>query len=86
MNLLLYLQMKKVQMKLNYFNEFDKLIQSDNQQLRTVENQLIQDRIKVSMRKLELNELIHKKIENSNKEPTPTKTDVLDGGKNTNDL
>lgn len=54
MNLLIYLQMKKVEMKLNYFNEFEKLIQFESQQIKTMESQIIQDRIKLAIKKSEL--------------------------------
>ena len=54
MNLLVHLQMKKIQMKLDYFDDFDKMIQSQNQQLKTMENQVFQDRIKLAIKKNEL--------------------------------
>ena len=36
MDLLIYLQMKKIELKLNYFNDFDKLIQFNKQQIKTI--------------------------------------------------
>jgi hypothetical protein len=54
MNLLIYLQMKKVEMKLNYFNEFEKLIQFETQQMKSMESQIIQDRIKLAIKKSEV--------------------------------
>ena len=54
MNLLIYLQMKKVEMKLNYFNDFEKLIQFETQQMKSMESQIIQDRIKLAIKKSEL--------------------------------
>src|SRR5690349_19225951 len=48
MNLLIYLQMRKIELKLNYFNDFEKLIQFETQQMKSMESQIIQDRIKLS--------------------------------------
>lgn len=60
MNLLIYLQMKKVELKLSYFNDFDKLIQFETQQIKSMENQIIQDRVKLAIKKSEINDLSHK--------------------------
>jgi len=60
MSLIIYLQMRKIEMKLNYFNEFEKQIQSENQQLKSMESQIIQDRIKLAMKKSEINQLARK--------------------------
>lgn len=54
MNLLVYLQMKKIEMKLSYFNDFEKLIQFETQQMKSMESQVIQDRIKLAIKKNEL--------------------------------
>ena len=54
MNLLVYLQMKKIEMKLDYFNEFEKLIQYETQGIKTMESQIIQDRIKLAIKKSEV--------------------------------
>ena len=54
MNLIVHLQMKKIQMKLDYFDDYDKMIQLQNQQLKTMESQVIQDRIKLAIKKNEL--------------------------------
>jgi hypothetical protein len=54
MNLLVYLQMKKIEMKLSYFNDFEKLIQFETQQMKSMESQIIQDRIKLAIKKNEL--------------------------------
>ena len=51
MNLLIYLQMKKIEMKLNYFNDFEKLIQFETQQIKSMESQIIQERIKLAIKK-----------------------------------
>jgi hypothetical protein len=76
MNLLIYLQMKKIELKLNYFNEFEKLIQFENQQIKSMESQVIQDRIKLAIKKCEIMNLskkvkdIIKKDEMSDGEPS----------------
>ena len=54
MNLLIYLQMKKIEMKLNYFNDFEKLVQFETQQIKSMESQIIQERIKLAIKKSEI--------------------------------
>jgi hypothetical protein len=54
MNLLIYLQIKKIELKLNYFNDFEKLIQFEGQQIKSMESQIIQDRIKLAIKKCEI--------------------------------
>ena len=61
MSLIIYLQMRKIEMKLNYFNDFEKLIQSESQQLKSMESQIIQDRIKLALKKSEINQLAKNK-------------------------
>lgn len=60
MSLIIYLQMRKIEMKLNYFNEFERLIQNEGQQLKSMESQIIQDRIKLALKKSEINQLARK--------------------------
>lgn len=60
MMLLVYLQMRKIEMKLNHFNEFEKIIQSETQQLKSMESQIIQDRIKLALKKSEILSLARK--------------------------
>ncbi len=60
MNLLIYLQMKKVELKLNYFSEFEKMVQYEKQQIKTLESQLIGDKIHLAMKKSELTILSNK--------------------------
>lgn len=60
MNLLIYLQMKKVELKLNYFNDFEKMIHYEKQQIKTLESQLIGDKIHLAMKKFELTNLSQK--------------------------
>lgn len=78
MNLLIYLQMHKVELKLNYFNDFEKLIQFESQQIKSVESQIIKDRIKLAVKKHEILGLTNKlkeslkEIENSLENGTKT--------------
>ena len=60
MDLLIYLQMKKIELKLNYFNEFEKMIEFKKNQIKTMESQIVQDRIKLSIKKNDLLNLISK--------------------------
>ena len=71
MDMIIYLQMKKIELKLNYFNECEKMIHLENQQLKTMESQIIQDRIKFAIKKNELLTAANKlkelqKIQNAN--------------------
>ena len=45
--------MKKIELKLNYFEDFEKMIQFQSQQLKTMESQVFQDRIKLAIKKNE---------------------------------
>ena len=57
MNLLIYLQMKKIEFKLHYFNDFDKLIHLNKEQIKTIESQIISDRLNLAMTKIEISNL-----------------------------
>jgi len=60
MDLLVYLQMRKIELKLNYFNDFEKLIQFETQQIKSVESQIVQDRIRLAIKKSEIMSLSSK--------------------------
>lgn len=64
MNLLIYLQMKKIELKLNYFNDFDKLVQFNKQQIKTMQSQFVSDRINLALNKIEIQNLSNKLKEN----------------------
>jgi hypothetical protein len=64
MNLLIYLQMKKIELKLSYFNDFDKLVQFNKQQIKTVESQFFSDRVNMALNKIEIQNLSNKLKEN----------------------
>ena len=64
MNLLIYLQMKKIEFKLNYFNDFDKLVQFNKEQIKTMQSQFITDRINLAHNKIEIHNLSNKLKEN----------------------
>jgi len=55
MSLIIYLQVRKIEMKLNYFKEMEKTIQNENQQLKLMDSQIIQDRIRLALKKSEIN-------------------------------
>ena len=67
MDLLIYLQMKKIELKLNYFNEFEKMIEFKKNQIKTMESQIVQDRIKLSIKRNDLLNLISKIKESQKK-------------------
>lgn len=56
MSLIIYLQIRKIEMKLNYFKEIEKTIQNENQQLKLMDSQIIQDRIRLALKKSEINQ------------------------------
>lgn len=64
MNLLIYLQMKKIELKLNYFNDFDKLVHFNKQQIKTVQSQHFSDRVNLAINKIEVQNLSNKLKEN----------------------
>jgi len=64
MNLLVYLQMKKIELKLNYFNDFDKLVHFNKQQIKTMQSQFVSDRINLALNKIEIQNLSNKLKEN----------------------
>jgi SWI/SNF related-matrix-associated actin-dependent regulator of chromatin subfamily C len=64
MDLLIYLQMKKIELKLSYFNDFDKLVQFNKQQIKTMESQFISDRINLALNKIEITNHSNKLKEN----------------------
>lgn len=59
-SLLIYLQMRKIEMKLMYFNEFEKIIQYEAQQLKTKESQTLQERLKLAFKKADVLSLSNK--------------------------
>ena len=56
--------MKKIEFKLNYFNDFDKLVQFNKEQIRTMQSQFITDRINLAHNKIEIHNLSNKLKEN----------------------
>ena len=61
METLLFTQMKTLELKLNHFNKFDKNLNFKKTQLKLMENQNVQERIKIMIKNEQLNE----QIENS---------------------
>ena len=60
LNFLVYLQMEKVEMKLNHYSNYEKLIEQHKTQLKLMESQIIQDRIKLCNKRIELFSLLKK--------------------------
>ena len=54
-------------MKLNHYAKFENLIEQHKTQLKSMESQIIQDRIKLSIKKAEIFSLIEKIKEEKNK-------------------
>lgn len=77
-DMLIYLQMKKIELKMQYFKEFEKMIQFQNHQIKTMESQVIQDRIKLAIKKNELLNVANK-IKDA---PKYGNTDLTDNVKN----
>ena len=53
---LLFTQMKTLELKLNHFNKFDKNLNYKKTQLKLMENQAVQERIKIMIKKEQLKE------------------------------
>ena len=51
-DILVFLQMKKIELKMNYFRQFERLLEFKKNQLKTIETQIIQERIKLITKKL----------------------------------
>ena len=58
---LLFTQMKTLELKLNHFNKFEKNLNFKRNQMKLMENQLVQERIKIMIK----NEQLKEQIENS---------------------
>lgn len=59
-DLLIHTQLKKIELKLDYFNEFERLMEFEIGQMKTMESGLVQDRVKFAIKKVELNSQIEK--------------------------
>ena len=59
MDYLIYLQMKKVEMKLKFFSDFDRLIEFHKNKFKSTESQLIQDRFKLTEQKAEMSSVVN---------------------------
>lgn len=59
-DLLIHTQLKKIELKLDYFNEFERLMEFEIGQMKTMESNLVQDRVKFAIKKVELNSQIEK--------------------------
>ena len=61
-DILVYLEMRKIELKMNYFRQFERLLEYKKNQLRTIETQIINERIKLVTKKL----LLQKKQQQAN--------------------
>ena len=53
---MIYLEIKKIELKLNYLNSFEKAVEYKRGLIKNLENQIIQDRIKINVKRLQNNE------------------------------
>ena len=51
-DILVFLEMRKIELKMNYFRQFERLLEYKKTQLKTIETQIIQERIKLITKKL----------------------------------
>ena len=58
---LLYTQLKTLELKMNYFNSFDKTLNFKKSQLKSMENQIVQERIKIAIKNEQIKEQIESK-------------------------
>jgi len=58
-DILVYLEMKKIELKMNYFKQFERELEYKKTQLKTIETQIIQERIKLITKKLLLQQKQH---------------------------
>ena len=58
---LLFTQMKTLEIKMNYFNSFDKILNFKKSQLKLMENQIVQERIKIAIKNEQIKEQIESK-------------------------
>ena len=80
MDYLIYLQMKKVEMKLKFFSDFDRLIEFHKNKFKSTESQLIQDRFKLTEQKAEMSCVVNqvKDVTKGNNEINNIKTDKIE--------
>ena len=50
-DILVYLEMKKIELKMNYFKQFEKVLEYKKNQIKTIETQIIQENIKLLIKK-----------------------------------
>jgi len=71
MDLLLLAQIKKLETKISFFNEFDSLIQNERQQIKALQGQIFTEKVNMSMNKSDLTgqSIKHKSFDITMKEP-----------------
>ena len=60
--------MKTLELKLNHFNTFDKTLNFKKNQMKLMENQIVQERIKIMIKNEQLKEQIEKASKNMEQE------------------
>ena len=50
-DILVYLEMKKIELKMNYFKQFEKVLEFKKNQIKTIQTQIIQERIQLLTKK-----------------------------------
>ena len=60
LDLLIHTQLKKIELKLDYFNEFERLMEFELGQMKSLESNLIHDRVRFALKKVELSEQLEK--------------------------
>ncbi len=80
MDYLIYLQMKKVEMKLKFFSDFDRLIEFHKNKFKSTQSQLIQDRFKLTEQKAEMSCVVNqvKDVTKGNNEINNITTDKIE--------
>ena len=67
METLIYIQMKTIELKMNYFNQLEKKINGKSSALKGMENQIIKEKIKIAIKndqiKQRQNEIINSKAQ-----------------------
>ena len=56
MDTLVYLQLKKIELKMNYFFQFEKLIEFKKQNIKNIDYGLVQEKIKLAIMRIQINE------------------------------
>ena len=70
-DILIYLQIKKIELKMNYFKDLEKIRQCDVNQVKSSESQVISEKIQLLLRHFQLNSL-SEELKNYNQKVSTT--------------